>query len=319
MSASLGKLERVDLRTIWVTEAQDFTPWLAKEENLDELGRTIGLELELVGQEQYVGPYRADILCRDALSQAYVLIENQLAKTDHSHLGQILTYAAGLGAKTVVWVAERFTEEHRAALDWLNEITEEEYGFFALEIELWRIGESPAAPKFNIVSKPNEWRKTVTDTAKGSGSEISERRQFYQRYWSGFRDFLLQRPGTPLRSQKPPPGHWTNFAIGRSGFVLVATAGVEKQRLGAELWMSPRDMDPKDAFHRLEQQKADVHLDAGMDFEWQELPDAKGSRIVSYLSNVPVENENDWPRQFAWLADHLEALDRSLRKRVKAL
>jgi hypothetical protein len=318
MTGQLGKLERVDLRSIWTTEAQDFTPWLAREENLAELGKAIGLELELVGQEQYVGPYRADILCKDSLTQAYVLVENQLAKTDHGHLGQILTYAAGLGAKTVVWVAEKFTDEHRAALDWLNEITEEEYGFFALEIELWRIGASPAAPKFNIISKPNEWRKTVSDTAK-VGGEMPERLQLYQRFWSAFRDFLLQRPGTPLRSQKPPPGHWTNFAIGRSGFVLVATASIEKQRLGAELWMSPRDIDPKEAFRRLEQQKADIHRDAGFEFEWQELPDAKGSRIASYLSNTPVENENDWPRQFIWLADHLEALDRALRKRVKLL
>lgn len=134
--ASLGKLEKVDLREGWETEAQDFTPWLARVENLEELGRAIGLELEVVAQEQHIGPYRADLVCKDAVTQGFVLIENQLEKTNHNHLGQILTYAAGLGAKTVVWVAERFTDDHRAALDWLNEITEEDYGFFALEIEI---------------------------------------------------------------------------------------------------------------------------------------------------------------------------------------
>lgn len=232
--ASLGKLERVDLRAVWEKEAQDFTPWLAREENLEELGRAIGLELEVVAQEQNVGPYRADLVCKDALTQGYVLIENQLEKTNHNHLGQILTYAAGLGAKTVVWMAERITDDHRAALDWLNEITEEDYGFFAFEI-------------------------------------------------------------------------------------VSAVASIEKQRLGAEMFIRPRDMDPKEAFRRLEKEKTAIETDTGFPLEWQELPDAKGSRIVSYLTGVRLDDETDWPRQFEWLSARLEGLDRGLRKRVRAL
>jgi hypothetical protein len=315
---NLGKLQRVDLRSVWESESQDFTPWLAREGNLKELGDTIGMELELIAQEQFVGPYRADILCKDVLSQNFVLIENQLEKTDHSHLGQILTYASGLGAKTVVWVARQFTDEHRAALDWLNEITEEDYGFFALEIELWRIGESDPAPKFNIISKPNEWRRTVSDTARTPG-ELPERRRFYQSYWTAFRDYLQQRPGTTLRSQKPPPDHWTNFAIGRSGFYLTATASVEKHRLGAELYMRPGDIDPKEAFRRLESQKADIEREVGLQLEWQELKDAKGSRIAVYRQDVQLDQDNDWPNQFAWLAERLEGIDRAFRSRIRTL
>src|SRR6185312_8829511 len=108
------------------------------------------------------GPLRADILCKDVGTDAWVLIENQLERTNHGHLGQLLTYAAGLDAVTIVWIAERFTEEHRAALDWLNERTDEKITFFGLEVELWQIGNSPVAPKFNIVSKPNDWAKSIS-------------------------------------------------------------------------------------------------------------------------------------------------------------
>ena len=170
--ADLGRLERVDLRDVWQTEDQDFTPWLAQDENIGILGETLGMELEVEAQEKDVGPFRADILCRDANSpdhESWVLIENQLERTDHTHLGQLLTYAAGLRTVTIIWVAQRFTDEHRAALDWLNEITSERYQFFGLEVELWQIGESLAAPKFNIVSKPNEWhaRRRAPRSARG--------------------------------------------------------------------------------------------------------------------------------------------------------
>src|SRR5258706_15303648 len=115
---SLGKLEEVELRDVWQTESGSFTPWLATQDNLALLGETIGIELECEAQEKDVGPFRADILCKDTASGAWVLVENQLEKTDHTHLGQLLTYASGLQAVTIVWIAKRFTEEHRAALDW---------------------------------------------------------------------------------------------------------------------------------------------------------------------------------------------------------
>src|SRR5882724_4545695 len=152
---SLGRLQKIDLREAWLSEASDFTPWLAEPENLKLLGEAIGIELECEAQEKDVGPFRADILCKDTTTDSWVLIENQLERTDHCHLGQLLTYAAGLTTVTIVWLAQRFTEEHRAALDWLNERTDEKINFFGLEVELWKIGDSPIAPKFNVVCKPN--------------------------------------------------------------------------------------------------------------------------------------------------------------------
>ncbi len=121
MSIMLGKMERLDLRHAWKNEASDFTPWLA--ENLSLMSETIGIDLELEDKEKAVGALKADILAKDTLTGDWVVIENQLERTDHSHLGQLITYASGLQALTIIWIAAKFTDEHRAALDWLNEVT----------------------------------------------------------------------------------------------------------------------------------------------------------------------------------------------------
>lgn len=171
---NLARLEPVvDLQTVWKNEAQDFTPWLAREENLALLGETIGMELEFEAQEKDVGPFRADLLCRDTVTNELVLIENQLERTNHTHLGQLVTYAAGLGARTIVWIADRFRDEHRAAMDWLNENTKEDINFFGLEVELWRIGNSAIAPRFNVISKPNTWTKRVEASKRLGSGELT--------------------------------------------------------------------------------------------------------------------------------------------------
>jgi hypothetical protein len=159
---NLGKLQRVDLREIWTKEHIDFTPWLA--ENLHVLGEAIGIELELETVEKNVGAFRADILAKDVQTDEWVLVENQLERTDHGHLGQLMTYAAGLKAKTIVWIASQFAEEHIAALDWLNSITGDNVRIYGLQIELWRI-ETSVAPKFDIICRPNSWvKKSMTFT-----------------------------------------------------------------------------------------------------------------------------------------------------------
>jgi hypothetical protein len=199
---ALGQLSRVDLCDIWVSEATDFTPWLARPENLVFLGETLGIDLELEAQEKAVGPFRADILCKDIGTGVWVLVENQLERTDHSHLDQLLTYASGLQAVTIVWIAAGFTEEHRATLDWLNKITDESFRFFGLEVELWRIGDSPAAPKFNIISKPNDWSRSVAQAARAiDDAELSETRVTQRAYWTAFHP-VLNRIGGPVSGNR---------------------------------------------------------------------------------------------------------------------
>jgi uncharacterized protein DUF4268 len=163
------------------------------------------------------------------------LIENQLERTDHGHLGQLLVYASGLKAVTIVWIARQFTEEHRATLDWLNAITEEEFQFFGLEIELWRIGSSAPAPKFNIISKPNDWSRQVTQGARNiESSEPSDIKKTQLEFWTGFMEFLANRE-SKVRPTAPRPQHWASFSIGRSGFRLDAYALVRDSGIGVNL------------------------------------------------------------------------------------
>ena len=157
----LEKITKVDLREAWPNEQSDFTPWLAKEENLNILSEILDLDLIYEDKEVGIGPYKADIICKDSHTEETVLIENQL-ETNHKHLGQISTYAAGIKAKTIIWIAEKFTDEHRAALDYQNSITNDGYNYFGIEVELLKIGESPLAPNFKIVCKPNDWSKSIS-------------------------------------------------------------------------------------------------------------------------------------------------------------
>ena len=155
----LIKQKQINPRKMWPNEAQDFTPWLA--ENISELGEKIGMELEVVGQEVSVGPYSADILAKDINTDSYVVIENQLEKTNHDHLGKSITYASALSAKTIIWIATDFTEEHKKALDWLNDNTNEDLAFWGIQLELWQIAEDTASMRLNIVSTPSTNVKTI--------------------------------------------------------------------------------------------------------------------------------------------------------------
>ena len=315
---ALGRLQQVDLRTAWISEAGGFTPWLAQEENLVLLGETIGIELELEAQEQSVGPFRADILCKDTATNHWVLIENQLERTDHLHLGQLLTYAAGLDAVTIVWIAARFTDEHRAALDWLNEKTEESVNFFGLEIELWRIGDSPPAPKFNVVSKPNDWTATVAGTARRiETTGITPTKELQREYWEAFRQELLQH--SFLKPQKALPQYAMYLSIGRSGAQLMASVSAREPWIQAAVTFYDSKRDAQ-WFPLLLQQREEIDRELGAALPWDNPPYGyKEGRMAVRLHEADFHDRSDWPRQHAWLREKLEALHRAFAPRVKAL
>jgi hypothetical protein len=317
MSGSqLGRLARIDLRSVWLSEAGEFTPWLAQEENLALLGDTIGLELELEAREKSVGLFRADIVCKETVTENWVLIENQLDRTDHNHLGQLLTYAAGLNAVTIVWVAERFTEEHRATLDWLNEVTDNSVNFFGLEIELWRIGDSPIAPKFNMVSKPNDWTKIVSASRRGLEEEITPTKQLQLEYWQALVEYL-ERHNSIVRTRKPRPQHWMNFSIGRSGFRLTALANIRERRIGIQLVIHKGNI--KSWYHQLRQERVAIEAEIGEILDWREQPDNKYSDITLHNTSFNPGNRTQWPQQHAWFMQKLEAFYKSFSPRIKAV
>jgi len=158
-----SRLEDLALRDAWRNEAHDFTPWLA--ENIDQIAEAIGIELELTSQEVAVEAFSADILARNPQDNSVVLIENQLEVTDHTHLGQIMTYLAGLAAQTVIWIAPNFRDPHLSAIRWLNENTSEGFSFFAVRLRVVRIGKSPFAPIFEVVEQPNDWNRDIRKKA----------------------------------------------------------------------------------------------------------------------------------------------------------
>ena len=245
-SINLSKITKVDLRDCWQNEATDFTPWLATEDNMSLLADALGMnELEVKAQEEHVGPFRADILCVDSGTDKLVLVENQLEKTDHNHLGQILTYAAGLDAVTIIWIAERFTEEHRAAIDWLNRLTDKEFNFFGVEIGLIKIGSSPAAPIFNVIAKPNGWSKDVrTSSSQTSNEKRTEAELYRYEFWSAFCEYMLNNPSKKFRAQSPSYNHWMNIAIGRSNFQICLLLNSREQKITVQLYLGD-DMNKK--------------------------------------------------------------------------
>ncbi len=315
---TLGRLERVDLRDIWLSEASDFTPWLARSENLVVLAETLGLDLELEAQERRVGPFRADILCKDIGTDRWVLIENQLERTDHTHLGQLLTYASGLEAVTIVWVAAKFTEEHRSTLDWLNRITDDSFKFFGLEVELWRIGQSPAAPKFNIISKPNDWSHAVAQAARAiDDSELSEMRVLQRSYWDGLQSVLKRLSGPVSGNRKAQPQSWMSYSVGRGGFHIGAVMLRPKKQIRAELYISGDSA--KAMLEQLKQQRGEIEREVGCVLQWEDLPSRRDCRVSAYLNDVDPEDESDWPRQHEWLAKKLNDFHRGFAKRVVLL
>lgn len=314
----LGRLTRVELRDIWLSESTDFTPWLAREENLTVLAETLGLDLELEAQEKSVGPFRADILCKDIGSNAWVLVENQLERTDHGHLGQLLTYASGLEAVTIVWIAARFTEEHRSTLDWLNKITDDTFRFFGLEVELWRIGDSAAAPKFNIVSKPNDWSRSVAQAARAiDETELSDVRILQRDYWNALNPALERARGAISGNRKAQPQSWMNYPIGRTGFTLGASMIRPKRQVRSELYIS--NEHAKAYFHLLQAQRDEIEAELGYPLVWEELPNARDKRIAIYLNEVDPEDQAAWPQQHDWLAARLNDLHRVFAQRVRNL
>ena len=314
----LGQLEKVDLREIWQSESSDFTPWIAKPENLSILSDTLGIDLELEAQERSVGPFRADILCKDIGTDNWVLVENQLERTDHTHLGQLLTYASGLQAVTIVWIAAQFTDEHRATLDWLNDITDDKFRFFGLEVELWRIGQSLAAPKFNTVSKPNNWSRSVARAARSiDDAELSETRVGQREYWDAFHARLQSFGGPVSGNRKAQPQSWMNYGVGRTGFTLGASMNRIKKYVRTELYISGQEA--KNYFEQLISRKEFIEDKLGFTLEWEPLPDRTDCRAAVYLREANADQREDWDRQHEWLCQKINKLHAVLYPEVKRL
>jgi hypothetical protein len=316
----LGRLEAVPLRTAWPDEAQNFTPWLAEDANLALLGDALGLQLEVEAVEKPVGPFSADILAKEIGSDRWVLIENQIAPTDHKHLGQLLTYAAGLDAKSVVWIAEEFHEKHRAALDFLNHATREEFAFFAVRIELFRIGGSSLAPSFSVIAKPNNWSKEAQAAKQVAQDTLSPVQLQNREFWSEV--ISASTSAYPaLAGRTPYKSSWQCAERIRSAPSFYAecnAAFIAAGQLRVEVYLG--GARAKAVFHALEKKKQQIEAEFGAPLAWEELPKGQDSRIAYYMPGAQKRDDKaGWPSQKQWLLTNWKKLADVLRAHIASL
>ena len=304
---TLGKLEEIrDLREIWPHEALDFTPWLAEDEHISILGDAIGMEIAVDETESAVGDFSVDIMATEMGSGRRIIIENQLEDTNHDHLGKLITYASGKGADTVIWVVKHAREEHRAAIEWLNNHTDEEVGFFLCEIHLYHIENSKPAVKFEVIEKPNDWARIVK-----KNDTLKPREQFRLEYWTAFNEYAFSNTqfAKAFNKRKATTEHWMDLSIGSAGCHIAMNLVKKDNNLVVELYIN----DDKELFHSLFAKKDTIEKEMGCPLDWRELPEKKASRIL-LAHHVNFEDKEAWIGQFDWLMETTMKYKRAFKK-----
>ena len=284
--ANIGKLHEVDVRELWQHEQYDFSKWLAQEDNIAYLNDILGLTLVDVNNEVYVGPYRCDLVAKDETSGVTVIIENQLDGTNHDHLGKIITYASGLGAKFIVWIVKEAKEEHRAAIEWLNNNTINEINFFLIEIHAYKIGHSEPAPKFEVIEKPNGFTKFKTRTGDG---ELNKRQAERLNFWEQFNQAVVAR-GKPFNVRKATTDHWYNVAVGTSEASIVINLINKFGHIVVELYIH----NNKELFDELHINKEEIEEKLGFRLDWDRLDNKQASRIKYYIEGLNFDNHSNY-------------------------
>lgn len=311
----LGILKKRNLRDLWPNEAHDFTPWLA--DNVSALGEALGMELELKGQEVSVGDFSLDLLAKDLGSEGLnsegkVVIENQLTPTDHDHLGKLLTYASGRGASTVIWVAESIRDEHRQALEWLNQKTDSDTQFFGVVVEVLQIDNSKPVYNFRPIVFPNEWQKVKLRQVAG---QFSGKEKAYKEFFQALIDDLRENHRfTSARTAWPK--NWTAFGSRVSGINFGAVFARDGQVCVRVYFNKPDMAKNKALFDALEKQKESIEKELGDRLEWERRDDKKASQIAIYRDGA-IESADDELKE--WMVDNLLAFKKVFAPRIKEL
>jgi len=318
----LGVIEQVSLTDVWPHEAQDFTPWLAA--NLNKLGEALGLDLELQGAEAAVGPFSLDVLAHDLGSNRPVIIENQLGRTDHDHLGKLLTYAAGYDAYAVVWLTREFREEHRAALDWLNQRTADDTQFFGVVVEAWRIDGSRPAPHFRVVAMPNDWQKLAASSGQANqgDGDVTESGEEYRDFFQTLLDTL--REEHRFTTARRPISHhgryqnWYGFASGFRG--IIYRAAFPRNRASVELYIDFPDGEVNARLlDRLKEREEQIETALEASLEW----DSRDNRRFVSVAVTREGTISDAPETLEelqdWMVDRLLTFNRVFTPHLQEL
>jgi len=297
--SEIGQLKKLKPRDAWSHEALDFTPWLLANANV--LGEALNMDLELKEAEHSVGGFSLDLIGEDLNTREIVIIENQLEASDHTHLGQILTYAGGTNAVNIVWIAESFRSEHRAALAWLNERTDESTRFFAVEVSAVQIGDSPLAPLFTVVVEPNDWQKTVrSSTLVSIRSDTGEK---HREFWALFLTELHSRYPNWTNTRTPLAQNWMNLPAGTSAanYAVVAT----RSAIRVELYFPSSDASQNlTNFRSVLARKEVIEESFGRQLDWDELPGRKACRISCSLP-ANINDRQEWDKYARWLLENV--------------
>ena len=297
----LGKLQEIDIKKVWQHEQYDFSKWLASEENIQELGDTLGLSLTDVETEKFVGKYRCDILCKDEITGKVVLIENQLEPTDHDHLGKIITYASGLDASVVVWIVASARQEHASAIEWLNKHTDDDLSFFLIEVHAYKIGDSEPAPQFKIIEQPNDFVKSVK--AISQSSELSDSERSRLEFWTQLNEVLEER-GKPFNKRKPTTDHWYSIAMGSSECQISIDLVNKEHKIRVGVWVT----DNKDLFDKFYANKDQIEATCGFKLKWNRLDNKKASLACTYIHGLDFDNTENYPELMNKTIDFVLAL-----------
>lgn len=295
MSVNLSRLKQVDLREAWQHEAYDFTKWLAEDENIELLSDEIGVEIVIIEKEASVGRFNVDILAEESNTGNNIIIENQLEKTDHDHLGKLITYAAGIDAGIVIWVVKETQEEHQQAVEWLNEKTNNELSFFLVQIELWQIDDSNYAPKINVIEKPNYWSKDVKSSVEKT--KLTDTKKMQLEFWTKLKDYAREQ-GYNINFRKPRAQHWYDISFGTSEAHISLAVNTQKGNISTDVYIP----DSPEVFDNFYENKEQIESEISSDLDWQELPEKKASRVRLTKSYLIAENEN-WKEAFDWMID----------------
>lgn len=302
---NLGTLKEItDLRSIWPHEALNFTPWVA--ENVDLLADAVGLDITVDETESSVGDFNVDIYASETGTDRKIIIENQLEDTDHDHLGKLITYASGKGADVVIWVVKHAREEHKAAVEWLNNHTDDKIGFFLCEIKLFQIGDSQIAPAFTVIERPNDWTKEIRKTASANSTQ-----QQRLEYWQAFNDYAFSDANFSriFNKRKPTTDHWMDFSIGSSACHIAVSQIQKRKAVDVELYIN----DDKELFKSLFAHKDEIEKNMEMELEWKELPERKASRIL-IEKTVDLDDRATWPEQFDYIMDTCIKMKRAFKR-----
>ena len=283
----IGKLKEVDIRNLWKHEQYDFSEWLSHDENIEELNNILGLTLTDVSKEVYVGSYRCDLVAIDESTGIKVIIENQLESSNHDHLGKIITYASGLDAQVVVWIVTHAKEEHRSAIEWLNNNTNGDVNFFLIELHAYKIGDSLPAPYFEVVEKPNDFIKNTK--INGDKSELNKSQSERLEFWNQFNDVLIEK-GKPFNVRKATIDHWYDVAIGTSAAHIGITLVNKESYIGVEFYIN----DDKEMFDKLLEKRNIIEEELGFKLDWQRLENRSASRIEYYIKGLNFDDHSNY-------------------------